>query len=350
MTAVVTPTQAATPAPTEIAIDRETGQIGTVAELQAANAAATTPDPLALQKPGAKPADAVVVQPEPTSSVEDPVAAAAARLRAKGVARRARLDQEAQLRGRASTLERRLADEARARQEAEQRAAALEANPLEVLTKRGQAGKVLAQAAVDESTPEAVARRALEAAEAANRRVAEYEAAERQRQEQQALASGRERFARYATDAREAGDDGKPSDVPTYPFVGLRLKRDRDGTMARAESLIRTATNRGYRPTFDAVLQHMEDEYGAEYAEAAKLIPGASSGAEPVQPAKAEKAKGSAAAKGAATLTKPIQQRAAAGRRFEDLDVRNLRDGGVDEQIEFIAELARREQAAAQGR
>ena len=354
MTATVT----AKPAPTDIAIDTETGQIGTVAELEAAGAV-MPPAAVEVVKPDTVPRD-VVAEAKPaaveapaaeaeTAPAPNAAAEAAARLRARGAARRSRIDREAQVRGVQSTLERRLADTARALKDAEARAAEAERQTLPALQARGEAGKALAQAAVIESTPEAIAQRALETATAATKRLEAYEAAEAQRKSQEQIASGRDKFARYATEARELDDNGKPSDVAAFPFVALRLKRDRDATMTKAEGLIRTAQARGYRPTFDQVLQHLNDEFGAEYAEAAKLVGGASTvaEAETVPPATKPAAK---AGRGAATLTKSTQVRAAAGRRFEDLQVRNTaRDGGTDEQIEYIMELARREAAQARG-
>ena len=152
MTATVT----AKPAPTDIAIDTETGQIGTVAELEAARAV-MPPAAVEVVKPDTVPRD-VVAEAKPaaveapaaeaeTAPAPNAAAEAAARLRARGAARRSRIDREAQVRGVQSTLERRLADTARALKDAEARAAEAERQTLPALQARGEAGKALAQAA-----------------------------------------------------------------------------------------------------------------------------------------------------------------------------------------------------------
>ena len=347
-TAVATQPAADPPPPADLAIDTDTGEIGTVAELTAKQGASGEPARAEVVKPGA----VETLAKEPAAVTPPPIvdggektkdqlrAEAADRLRARGVARRSRVAEDAQLRGHALTLEQRLQAEATARKAAEDRALAAERQTLPALQARGEAGKALAQAAINESTPEAIARRAMDRAEAADRRIADYEAKEARRIAAEQASAARDRFARYAADARELGDDGKPSDVPAFPHVAAHMTRRREGVMLEADALVRRANERGHRPTWDQVLQYLETEYG----EAAKLATGGATPTPIAAPAPAVAPK--PAANGARTLTAKTQQRAVAGKRFEDMEVRNIRDGGTDEQLEYIAELARKEAAA----
>jgi hypothetical protein len=346
MTATVSATPAADPGiPPDLAIDTVTGEIGTVAELERA---AGTPEleRTEVVKPGEKPADApttAAVKPPPVVKTDVPdkaaeAAAAAERLRAKGAARRKRQAEEAQLRGHAQTLEQRLAAAETARKAAEVLAAR---DPLDVLKERGQVGKAFQQAAIDENTPEAKIAR-LERELAATRGTIEtWQQQQAREREEQTIAAGRERFATYATTAKELGDDGKPSEVAAFPHVAAHLAVNRAAVITEAERLFALAQRRGHRPTWDDVLQEMQ----TRYEKAATLAAGKpTEAATPADPPKA-KPKG---ANGARTLTAKTQERAVAGpKRFEDMEVRNLsRDGGTDEQLEYIAELARREAAA----
>jgi hypothetical protein len=348
MTATVPATPAADPGiPPDLAIDTVTGEIGTVAELEAA-AVVPELERAAVVKPGEKPADApavAAVKPPPVvaggaaeKTVEEQRIEAAARLRASGAARRKRAAEEAALRGHAQTLEQRLAAEQRAREAAEALAAR---DPLDVLKERGQVGKAFQQAAIDENTPEAkIARLQRELAETRGT-IETWQQQQAREREEQTIAAGRDRFATYAAEAKELGDDGKPSDVAAFPHVAAHLTVNRAAVISEAERLFAVAQRRGHRPTWDDVLQEMQ----TRYERAATLAAGKpTEAATPADPPKA-KPKG---ANGARTLTAKTQERAVAGpKRFEDMEVRNLsRDGGTDEQLEYIAELARREAAA----
>jgi hypothetical protein len=325
------------PPPTDLAVDTVTGQIGTVAELEAANKAA----PVAraeVVKPGEVEAEPVK-EPvkEPVALAPDKAAelqAAADRLRASGAARRARVSAEAELRGHAQTLEQRLAASERARQAAEALAAR---DPLERLKEAGQVGKVFQQAAIDENAPEALARRAIADAAAAREELAAFRREAAQAAQSQRAAAGRDQFIQYATTAKELGDDGKPSDVAAFPHVAAHIAVDRVSVEEAADRLIRIAHSRNRRPTWDQVLQELQ----TRYEKAAKLVGGPVVEAETVaEPPKTKPAKG---ANGAAALTKKTQERAVAGKRFEDMEARDTSRGGTDEQLEYIAELARQE-------
>ena len=342
MTTAVGVTPAADPSPPpDLAIDMETGEIGTRAELEAR---APAPERAGVVKPGEETADpgapaaakppaaAPVVEEKPLAERQ---AEAAARLRARGAARRTRVAEEAQLRGHAQTLEQQLATQTRARQEAERAAAR---DPLDVLKERGQVGKAFQQAAIDENTPEAIARRAIADTAAVREELAAFRRDAAKAARDAEAASARDQFVRYAVDAKEQGDDGKPSDVAAFPHVAAHVAVDREGVLQAADRLLRVAHGRGYRPTWDQVLQELQ----TRYEKAATLTAAAPAAATetPVDPPKA-KAKG---ANGARTLTTKTQERALPAKRFEDMEARNTSiDGGTDEQLEYLAELARRE-------
>jgi hypothetical protein len=331
--------------PPDFAINTETGEIGTVAELEA-SAKASPMTRVEVVKPGdagegretveAKP----VVAAKPVVEVDKEAerAAAADRLRAKGAARRARVAEETQLRGHTQSLEQRLAASEQARKAAEAFAAR---DPLEVLKERGQVGKVFQQAAIDENTPEAIARRAEARAVAAEKRVEALEQGQARRARDAEAVSARDQFIAVATDTTEEGDDGKPTDVLAFPHVAAHVKAGRRESILReADALLRTAKSRGFAPTFAQVVQHLE----GEYAKAAALMgapPPAETTEKVVAAPKPKLAKG---ANGAGALVKKTQERAVTSKRFEDMEARNTSiDGGTDEQLEYIAELARQE-------
>ena len=351
-----TPTAGAAPdppPPPDFAIDTETGEIGTRAELEARPGAIPRPE---IVKPGEAPADPAkpplaAVAPPPVAdaaaepSLEEKRATAAANLRARGAARRTRIAEESQLRGHAQTLEQRLATEQRARQAAE---AAAARDPLDVLKERGQVGKAFQQAAIDEATPEAkIARLEQQLAETRGT-IETWQQAQARRERETAAAAGRDRFIQYATTAKELGEDGKPSDVAAFPHVAAHISVDREGVVEAADRLIRTAQSRGYRPTWDQVLQELQTRY-EKAATLTGVTPAPAAVVETPEPPKPKPA--ATGANGARTLTKQTQERAVGSKRFEDMEVRNLsRDGGTDEQLEYIAELARREAAAGSPR
>jgi hypothetical protein len=315
-----TATDPALAPPPGVSVDAETGDIivpgGRIPGPGKESASAAAP---------AKPvAAAVVAAPAP-----DPLARAhevAERLRAKGRARRERESREQAEAGRQAQLGAQVEQERAARVAAENRAAAYERDPLGALRARGVTDKALAQAAIDDASPEgrlAKLTAELQRVDAENRAFRDQQT---QRDRAAAGTQARDRFVALAVESVETGDDGKPTDLLVYPHVAAYARADREGVLIRAEKLMDQARANGYQPTFAQTLAHLE----AIYEKAAKLLPGAAvePTAEPPKPA----VKKSAA--GAKTLTAKTQERPTLGKSFDDLE--------PDEQIAVMQEQVRR--------
>lgn len=212
---------------------------------EGAASAAVAPEAPAEQQPPSKLAEAE---------------AAAARIVAKRRQQRAAREAE---QSRVAHLER---EAQQARHEAQQaRAVAerIERDPLAVMRERGIPEKALAQAAIDENTPEGRAAKAERIAQEAAARAERLEQQLQQRDQAQNIERGRTVFVEQAM-AREG-------DAPVYPYLAAHLKVRRHEVIAEAEGVMNRAIAAGKRPTFAQVHELLEWRYSEAAKQAAAL-------------------------------------------------------------------------------
>jgi hypothetical protein len=265
----------------------------------------------------AAPADAV---PEPAAEPSKLARAqkVAADLAARNKARREREQQSQAAIARANAAEQRAQEADRARQTAEAQARAFEADPLGELRKRGIPAKAVAQAAIDDSTPEAIARRALEEAQAVRR---ENEELRRAAQERDAKAGVEAQRKAFIDEAAASFD---------HPFVSSHARTRPNFILAEADAALleevrpgvtRHAAfvqNYGRAPTRREVLDFLEYQH-AEADKARQNRPAKGSTSTPAAPAGAP-TKPATGNGGARTLTSRTAERATLPASFDELD------------------------------
>lgn len=262
----------------------------------------------------AAPADGAAIEgaavsasaPEPTKL--ERARAAADRIKNRTAARRR---SETLLGGavaRGRELETQLAAERARADRAEAAARAIESDPLGELRKRGVTQDVLARAAVEDNSPEAIARRAQEDAAAARREVEALRTGQTQTAQQQAREAARGAFL---TEARGAGMN--------FPLVAAHASVRGLSVVREAEEVIAThgdafARVHGRRPSNREVLEYLEFQYAQADKARAAPGPGAAAAAKPA-------AGGSAATTGAGTktLTGRTAERATVPRTFDEM-------------------------------
>jgi hypothetical protein len=304
-------TEPTTPAPAPIAAPTEAAPF-TQAALDAALPPTPATEPATTEAP---PTATVPAAPKPAPALADKVQAAEEASRAIIAKRQAQRAVHADAAARARYLEHQVATERAARERAELAAKRVETDPLAVMRERGITDRMVAQAHVDDHSPEGRLAKAEARAAALEQRLDEQERRTQSATQAAQVQSAREAFVRQAMDAKEG-------EAAVYPHLAAKARLAPHLVLAEAQAIIeQTVAAQGKLPSNKDVYEYQEWLYAKSAEEAAKL---AGAGA-PLEAPKAVQAPAAPAPKrtGARTLSSRSTAPASVPKSFNEISPRD---------------------------